>query len=158
MTLDENDQKIIENIYEKYQDTYNTNEFIKEFYRIWHKPSFYREVVEDKFREDFYTLENERPDHVWKFVLPKIIESLGNWDFRSTLPKIEIPVLTIHGNYDGIPIESAKEWSKYLTQGKILIIKDAGHLPWLEKSKLFYKAVEEFFSGNWPVNAVKVSK
>ncbi len=72
--------------------------------------------------------------------------------------KIEVPVLTIHGSYDGIPMESAKEWSKYFADGKLLIINDAGHFPWLEKPEIFYKAVDEFLSGNWPANAIKVNK
>jgi len=42
--------------------------------------------------------------------------------------------------------------------GQSLIIKDAGHLPWLEKAEFFYKVVEDFLSGNWPENAVKISK
>ncbi len=155
--LDENDKKVIENIYEKYQDTDNTKEFIKQYYRIAHKPLFYGKVVEGKFREDFYTLENERPDKVWKFVLPNIIESLGDWDFRSKLSKVEVPVLTIHGSFDAIPIKSAYEWTKYLPQGKILIINDAGHLPWLEKQESFYKALDIFLSGNWPAGAIKVN-
>jgi len=156
--FDEKDKKVIETIYEKYQGTDNTMEFIKQYYRTAHKPLFYGKVIEDKFREDFYTLENERPDNIWKFVLPKIIESFGDWDFRSKLLKIEVPVLTIHGSYDGIPMESAKEWSKYFADGKLLIINDAGHFPWLEKPEIFYKAVDEFLSGNWPANAIKVNK
>lgn len=148
--LNENDQKTIENIYEKYQDTDNTHDFIKEYYKVAQKPLFYGDVIEDKFREDFYTLDNERPDNVWKFILPTIIEYLGDWDFRSILPKLRVPVLTIHGIYDAFPMESAKEWSKYLPQGKLLIIDDAGHLPWLEKPESFYKTVDTFLTDNWP--------
>lgn len=155
--LDDNDKKTIEDIYKKYQNSDNKKEFIKQYYRIAHKTLFYGEVVEDKFREDFYTLENEKPNNVWNFVLPNIIQSLGDWDFRSNLSKVEVPFLTIHGSYDAIPIESAKEWSKYLPQGKILIINDAGHLPWLEKQESFYKAVDIFLSGNWPASAIKIN-
>ena len=156
--FNENDKKTIENIYERYQDTDNTKEFIKQYYRIAHKTLFYKEVIENKFREDFYTLENERPNNVLKFVLPNIIQSLGDWDFLSNLSNVEVPFLTIHGSYDAIPIASAKEWSKYLPQGKILIINDAGHLPWLEKQESFYKAVDIFLSGNWPVGAIKINR
>ena len=108
--LDDDERRMLEDIHEKYQNSDKTVEYIKEYYRIAHKAVFYGEVVEDKFRQDFYTCENERPGNVWNFVLPNIIESLGDWDFRADLSNINIPFLTIHGTYDAIPIESAKEW------------------------------------------------
>jgi pimeloyl-ACP methyl ester carboxylesterase len=61
-----------------------------------------------------------------------------------------------------MPPQKTNEFHRYVHQViggievKIIIFKDSGHLPWLEKPELFYKVVDDFFSGNWPVNALKV--
>lgn len=156
--LNNNDRKHIQEIFKKFEDANNTEEYIKQYYQVAHKPLFFGEVIHGKFREDFYSIENERPDNVWKFILPNIIESLGDWNFGSIVSSIETPFLTVHGSYDAFPIESAMEWSKSLLNGRFLIILDAGHLPWLEKPDYFYKAIDEFLSGDWPISAVKVNK
>ena len=154
--LSKNDERYIKDLYKHYKNYENTKEFILKYYRIAHKPVFYGEVIEYKFRDDFYELENERPDNVWKFIIPTIIQSLGDWDFREKLKQIKIPFLTIYGTYDPIPTASAEEWSGTLPNGWLLIIEDAGHFPWLEKPDQLYVAVDQFLSGSWPDNAVKV--
>jgi proline iminopeptidase len=150
--LNDNDRRKIVEIHSRYKENSNTGGYIKEYYRIAHKAIFYGDIIENKFREDFYTLTNERPDNVWKFVIPNIINSLGNWDFRVELSKLEIPFLTIHGCHDAIPLSSAKEWIEYLPQGRLLLIYEAGHMPWLEKPQVVYDAIGVFLSGKWPEN------
>ena len=154
--LGEEEKKEIDAVYKNYSGSNDTGEFIKQFYQIAHRPIFYGEVIENKFRDDFYELENERPDNVWKFILPAIIKSMGDWDFRDKLKQIKIPFLTIHGTYDPIPTASAEEWSRTLPNGRLLVIEDAGHFPWLEKPEQFYIAVDQFLSGSWPNNAIIV--
>ncbi|OVE79091.1 hypothetical protein BVY01_03445 [bacterium I07] len=148
----ESNHKALDDIHNIYQNSENTAKYIKEYYKVAHKGLFHGEVIENRFRSDFYNLINERPDNVWIIVLPAIIQSLGQWDFRDQLTKIDIPVLTIHGDYEAIPVKSAREWSDYLPQGKLVVISDAGHFPWLEKHDMVFKTIDKFLSNGFPKN------
>ena len=61
--------------------------------------------------------------------------------------------MTIHGDYDAIPLESAMEWASLLPNGRLMIISNAGHLPWFERPGIFYSAVDIFLDGEWPESA-----
>jgi len=144
------DVKVINDIYERFQNSGNLKKYIQGYYKIAHKVQKYNKAAEERFRKDFYALENERPDHVWKFILPTIITSFGDWDFREKISQLEMPVLTIHGDYDAIPLESAHEWSHFWKNGRFLNIHNTGHFPWLEQPETLYKAIDQFLNGEWP--------
>lgn len=150
---DSSELALLDDIYKKFQETGNLKEYIQDYYELSHKALKYDSVKEERFRKDFYTLENERPDRIWNVVLPTIIESLGNWDFRKELSNITIPVLTIHGDYDAIPMESAREWCSLLPNNRLLIVHQAGHLPWFERPNMVFNALDSFLRGEWPENA-----
>jgi proline iminopeptidase len=128
-------------------------DLIRDYYKVAHKAIFYGPIVETRFRDDFYTLPNEVPHNVWSFHLPTVISSLGNWDLRKDLEGFDVPLLTIHGDYDYIPMESAREWAKLVQDGRLLVVPEAGHLPWLEQPQIFFNAVNSFLEGDWPEDA-----
>lgn len=147
---DSSELALLNDIYNKFQKTGNLEEYIRDHYEVAHKALKYDPEKEEHFRPDFFTLENERPDKVWNVVLPTIIESFGNWDFRDELSNITIPVLTVHGDYDAIPLESAREWSSSLPNNRLLVVHNAGHLPWLERPSTIFHALDTFLGGDWP--------
>lgn len=147
---DSSEQALLVNTYATFQETGNLEEYIRDYYEIAHKALKYDKEKEEHFRSDFFTLENERPDKVWGVVLPTIIESFENWDFREELVNIKHPVLTVHGDYDAIPLESAREWSSSLSNNRLLVVQNAGHLPWFEKSSIVFNALDTFLDGEWP--------
>jgi proline iminopeptidase len=152
--LDSADVSMIKKIHDEYQLSDKTKKYIKEFYKIAHKAHFYKEVIEDRFREDFYNLTNERPDNVWKFILPTIIESFGNWDFRKKINNIQKPFLIIQGDFDAIPKTSAFEWNENLLESRLLVFQNVGHFPWLEDGDMFFSAIDCFLSGEWPKQSI----
>ena len=117
------------------------------YWRILHKAMKYDADVEFTFRNDYYTLKNEKPDNVWEYHLPTIIGSFGNWDWRPELSKLDIPVLTIHGDYDSLPLQGAREWTASLPNAQLLIIPQAGHFPWAEKPEIVFPAIDDFLMG-----------
>lgn len=121
----------------------------KAYWRILHKAMKYDPKVDFHFRNGYYSLENERPDNVWNFHLPAVVGSFGDWDWRPELSKITIPVLTIHGDYDALPLDGAREWVKSLPNAQLLIIQQAGHFPWAEKPEIIFPALDEFLRGKW---------
>ena len=55
--------------------------------------------------------------------------------------KVQCPVVVIHGDYDPHPIEGIKDpLSRVLKDFRFILLKDCGHLPWIEK-----KARDKFF-------------
>ena len=54
-------------------------------------------------------LENESPENI-EFMMSKMYESLGDWDWRNEMGNLLMPVLTIQGEQDPIPMNSAVEW------------------------------------------------
>ena len=127
---DSNEQSTLDDIYAEFKESGNLPQYIQKYYAIAHNTQKFDNETKEVFRSDFYSLKNERPDIVWNITLPTIIESLGNWDFREGLPGLQIPVLTIHGDYDAIPLDSAKEWTHFTPDSRLVIINYCRHCQW----------------------------
>jgi len=70
-----------------------------------------------------------------------------------SLISLQVPVLTIQGDHDTLPMEGARVWVSSLHNARLLVIREAGHLPFVEQPDAFYPAVEAFLRGEWPGNA-----
>jgi len=103
----------------------------------------------DRIQNDYLNLANEAPENI-KFVMSKIYESLGDWDWRDDMSNLLMPVLTIQGEQDPLPMAGAEEWVEILPNARLLKISDSGHLPFVEQPEIFYPAVEQFLNGEWP--------
>jgi proline iminopeptidase len=126
--------------------------FCREYWEAYFRCIFYDPADVSHIRSDYYTLKNEMPDNVM-LQFGRVLESLGAWDWRTILPGLDIPILTIHGDFDTIPMDAAREWVASLPNSRLFIIPDAGHLPFLERPEFFFPAVETFLDGEWPANA-----
>lgn len=60
------------------------------------------------------------------------------------LGKIEIPALILHGEYDIIPLRQAQAMHERLPNSRLVVIKNCGHLPFIEKPEETQKAMFEF--------------
>ncbi len=88
-----------------------------------------------------------------RFTMP----SLGDWDWRPALHQVRAPALVLHGTADYVPLESAREWTAALPNGRLLPIEGSGHFPYLEAPRPFFIAADAFLQGRWPVAARAVS-
>jgi proline iminopeptidase len=68
-------------------------------------------------------------------------------DWHPILERIRVPVLIIQGAQDAIPAESARELARALPDGRVIILHDADHLPWLDRPEPFFSAADAFFRG-----------
>jgi pimeloyl-ACP methyl ester carboxylesterase len=66
---------------------------------------------------------------------------------------LDMPVLTIHGESDTLPLEGSRVWVRLLGNARLLYIPEAGHLPFVEQPEIFYPSVETFLKGEWPAGA-----
>lgn len=66
-------------------------------------------------------------------------------DSTEALHNMNTPALVIHGEMDRlIPIEEAESMVKTLSQGQLIPIPEAGHLPNLEQPQIFNRAIRDF--------------
>jgi pimeloyl-ACP methyl ester carboxylesterase len=87
-----------------------------------------------------------------------IMGSLGAFDLRPQLAAIKVPTLVIHGASDPIPMASAREWTASLSRGRLLVIEQSGHFPFVERPDAFFSAATAFLKGEWPPAAQRVEK
>ena len=85
-----------------------------------------------------------------------VMGSLGAFDLRPQLAAINVPALVIHGSSDPIPMASAREWAASLANGRLLVIEQSGHFPFVERPNGFFPAATAFLKGEWPPAAVRV--
>ena len=85
-----------------------------------------------------------------------VMGSLGAFDLRPQLAAIKVPTLVIHGASDPIPMASAREWAASLPNGRLLVIDESGHFPFVERPDAFFPAATTFLKGEWPTSARRV--
>ncbi len=80
--------------------------------------------------------------------------SIGRWDWAAEAKAVLIPTLIIHGAQDPLPVASSREWLAALSQSRLLVVKDAGHYPFVEQPDLVVSAIGAFARGVWPTGAI----
>lgn len=87
-----------------------------------------------------------------------VMGSLGAFDLRQQLATVKVPTLIIHGDSDPIPLASAREWAASLPDGRLLVIEQSGHFPFVERPEAFFPAATAFLKGGWPAEARRVEQ
>lgn len=82
--------------------------------------------------------------NTWKVSAAKM-SSLGDFDFRPILKRIEAPALVIKGTASGIPRSWVEGWAEALPHGEMLWVEDAGVAVWVERPDIVMAAIREFF-------------
>ena len=67
-------------------------------------------------------------------------------EFWQRLEKVKAPALSVHGTYDPVPLEGAKELVRRLPDARLVTIEESGHMPWLESPDAFFGPVREFLA------------
>jgi proline iminopeptidase len=93
---------------------------------------------------------NEQPENIFA-VFRRGIETQGDWDWREDARRATSPALFVAGDADFLPFEAAREWSEYLPNAQVFKMSGVGHFPSLEDPDLFFRTVENFLRGHWPV-------
>lgn len=65
-------------------------------------------------------------------------------DLIDDLQKLKIPTLIIHGESDALPISTAQEIATAIKGSKLVVQKQCGHFPYIEKPEEWLAIVEEF--------------
>jgi pimeloyl-ACP methyl ester carboxylesterase len=83
---------------------------------------------------------------IWNFVNQKRCDSVMKFSAVEGLGKVQAQTLVINGRDDGVCSEAAarKVASELGSKAELVLIEEAGHVPWLEKPVEFFSAVTKF--------------
>jgi len=87
-----------------------------------------------------------------------VTDSLGNFDLRPTLAKLNMPVLVVEGEKTNVPLDSTREWAKTPPHARLLLIPDAGHATFVDQPESLVREIEVFLGGAWPANSEELEK
>lgn len=76
----------------------------------------------------------------------EVWESLGDFDLRSRLGRLELPAIILHGDDDPIPVETAEVLSGLL-KAPLQRIPECGHVPYVEAPDRFTRDLDAFLPG-----------
>ena len=127
------------------------------FFGLWFVATYGDSTAAHRSRGDFCADTPEALANKVRSVDRFTLTSLGDWDWRPALRAVTAPALVIHGTADHIPMESARDWTAALPNGRLLVLDGSGHFPYLEVPERFFAVADEFLQGRWPVGAEAVT-
>lgn len=119
------------------------------------RPANFADTVNMASAPDVCVYPNEMPDSLAP-LFQALLGSFGDYDWRDSLGSIDSPRLVIHGAADAFPVEGSREWVAGRPNGRLLVLEEAGHFPFLERADAFFPAVDTFLRGDWPAEAEAV--
>jgi proline iminopeptidase len=69
---------------------------------------------------------------------------LSNYDLYPGLRSIKVPVLIVHGESDATPKALSQSIASTISNSNLVIMKNAGHFPFVEQPEAFTKVILEF--------------
>lgn len=103
-------------------------------------------------------LANERNalTYLNQWIFPSI-QALGLSEQK--LSTVTHPVLIVHGRKDrSVPYEAARDWARFLGNGRLLTVDGAAHAPWIEAPEMVFGAIHTFLNGAWPEGVAERKK
>jgi pimeloyl-ACP methyl ester carboxylesterase len=101
--------------------------------------------------------ENETPKKfLWR--VDQTMRSLPRrWDYSRKAAAIRVPTLVIQGDKDfAVSPDGARRWAELIPDARLIMLSGAGHLAYVERSDRVIPALERFFKGSWPPEAMQL--
>jgi proline iminopeptidase len=127
------------------------------YYVLWFRPFFADSSAASRSHGDFCAGTPESRRNKIASVDRYVVASLGDWDWRPALHRVNAPALIIHGTADVLPAAGGREWAAALPGARLLVLQGVGHFPYLEAPEPFFDAVDTFLRGSWPRSAERVT-
>jgi proline iminopeptidase len=84
------------------------------------------------------------PFRVMGRIQQSVWDSLGEFDLTDRLRTVEAPTLVVHARQDPIPLESSRDVADALPNGRLVIVEDSGHVPYVEQPGPLFAAITGF--------------
>ena len=125
----------------------NVSVACQEFFDLFNRGGFYDPFNLDairRMRGDFCNASESVLNSFFK-INQLTFQSLGQYDWRDDFRDIDNPVLIITGIHDIFP-ENFREWKAAFPIGRLDILDQAGHYPYVERPDEFFQIVGEFLT------------
>ncbi len=74
---------------------------------------------------------------------------IGNFDFRSKLKNLKMPVLIYGGRFDRVAVpEMMVKFKEYCPQARFVMFEYSGHNPQVEEPSGLFPLLQQFLNGN----------
>ena len=73
-----------------------------------------------------------------------MLRNLGDWDWRPKLGAVEAQSLVVYGDSDPMPAAASREWVTSMPNSSEAVIEGSGRMPWIEKPRSFFGAIDDF--------------
>jgi proline iminopeptidase len=73
--------------------------------------------------------------------------SLDGYDLLPQLRKLETPTLVLIGDKDFVPVELVAKIADAMPRGRLVVLEDCGHFPYLEAPEAVHEHVTTFLRG-----------
>lgn len=129
----------------------------EEYWRL-QRPAFFEDTSHARaMRGSFCEEPPEILRHSWQVSAARM-RSLGTYDLRPELRRIETPTLVVKGTRTSMYHAWTEEWVLALPNSRMLWIDNTGLLPWIDKPNQVFSALRAFYAGNWPTEAKRVGR
>ena len=72
------------------------------------------------------------------------LSDLAEFDLRTMLAKLSIPVIVFHGRHDaGVPYGIGQYMAELAPKGQLVTFEESGHAPFIEEREKFSQALAE---------------
>ena len=105
----------------------------------------------------FCANENEAPARfLWR--VDQTMRSLPRrWDYTRKAKSVRVPTLVIQGDRDfAASPDGARRWAELIPEARLIMLSGAGHLTYVERNDRVLPALERFFHGTWPPEAMQL--
>lgn len=76
------------------------------------------------------------------------------WNFTTGLEKLTAPLLVVYGEEDSLMIPAQRSWISAVPNGRLLLVPNADKAAFSDNPNFVFPAIETFFSGKWPKEAI----
>lgn len=90
------------------------------------------------------------PFRIMGRIQQSVWDSLGEFDVRDRLRGIDAPTLIVHARQDPVPLESSRDVADALTSGRLVVIEESGHVPYVEQPARLFEAITGFLRETEP--------
>jgi pimeloyl-ACP methyl ester carboxylesterase len=102
----------------------------------------------------FCASENEAPSR-FQWRVERTMRSIAHWDYTKRAGSITVPTLVIQGDKDfAVSPDGARKWAELIPGSRLMMLAGAGHFAVVERADRALPALNRFFTGNWPPEAM----
>lgn len=96
----------------------------------------------------------ESVEYYYKYTAQLAPQYYGMWDYTTKLDHLETPLLVVYGKEDTLAHQTQRDWATSVQNGRLLLVPDADKAAFSDNPEFVFPALETFFHGDWPENAL----